>query len=58
MVAAASYGLIGYVVGNAVFAEYLVGGLTPARLRTLAGRVVAARTVIDGAPALSRSVVP
>ena len=35
--------------GLAVFAEYLVGGLTPARLRTLAGRVLAARTVIDGA---------
>ncbi len=35
--------------GLAVFAEYLVGGLTPARLRTLAGRVLAARTVVDGA---------
>jgi uncharacterized protein (TIGR02421 family) len=35
--------------GLAVFAEYLVGGLTPARLRTLAGRVLAARAVIDGA---------
>ncbi len=35
--------------GLAVFAEYLVGGLTPARLRILAGRVLAARTVIDGA---------
>ncbi len=35
--------------GLAVFAEYLVGGLTPARLRTLAARVVAARAVADGA---------
>lgn len=35
--------------GLAVFAEYLVGGLTPARLRTLAARVVAARAVSDGA---------
>ncbi len=35
--------------GLAVFAEYLVGGLTPARLRTLAGRVLAARSVVDGA---------
>ncbi len=35
--------------GLAVFAEYLVGGLTPARLRTLASRVLAARSVIDGA---------
>jgi len=35
--------------GLAVFTEYLVGGLTPARLKTLAGRVLAARTVIDGA---------
>jgi uncharacterized protein (TIGR02421 family) len=35
--------------GLAVFAEYLVGGLTPGRLRTLAGRVIAARSVIDGA---------
>ena len=35
--------------GLAVFAEYLVGGLTPGRLRTLAGRVLAARSVIDGA---------
>lgn len=35
--------------GLAVFAEYIVGGLTPARLRTLAARVVAARAVADGA---------
>lgn len=35
--------------GLAVFTEYLVGGLTPSRLRTLAGRVLAARSVIDGA---------
>lgn len=35
--------------GLAVFTEYLMGGLTPARLRTLAGRVLAARAVVDGA---------
>jgi uncharacterized protein (TIGR02421 family) len=35
--------------GLAVFAEYLVGGLTPGRLKTLAGRLLAARSVIDGA---------
>lgn len=35
--------------GLAVFAEYVVGGLTPARLRTLAARVLAARAVADGA---------
>jgi uncharacterized protein (TIGR02421 family) len=35
--------------GLAVLAEHLVAGLTPARLRTLAGRVVAARSVRDGA---------
>jgi uncharacterized protein (TIGR02421 family) len=35
--------------GLAVFAEYLVGGLTAARLRTLAARVLAARAVADGA---------
>ncbi len=34
--------------GLAVFAEYLVGGLTPARLRTLAARVLAARAVAEG----------
>lgn len=35
--------------GLAVFAEYIVGGLTPTRLRTLAARVLAARAVSDGA---------
>lgn len=35
--------------GLAVLAEYLVAGLTTSRLRTLAGRVVAARAVLDGA---------
>jgi len=35
--------------GFAVLAEHLVGGLTPARLRTLAGRVIAAETILDGA---------
>jgi uncharacterized protein (TIGR02421 family) len=35
--------------GLAVFAEYLVDGLTPERLRTLGARVVAARSVVDGA---------
>ncbi len=35
--------------GLAVFAEYIVGGLTSARLRTLAARVLAARSVADGA---------
>ena len=35
--------------GLAVLAEYLVGGLTAARLRTLAARVIAARSRIDGA---------
>jgi uncharacterized protein (TIGR02421 family) len=35
--------------GLAVLAEYLVAGLTPARLRIVAGRVVAARSVADGA---------
>jgi uncharacterized protein (TIGR02421 family) len=34
--------------GLAVLAEYLVGGLTPARLRTLAGRVVAVGCRIEG----------
>ena len=45
-------GLAGYEAlqeGLAVLAEYLVGGLSPARLRLLAGRVVAARALIDGA---------
>jgi uncharacterized protein (TIGR02421 family) len=44
-------GLTGYdelQEGLAVFAEYLVAGLTEDRLRTLAGRVVAARAVSDG----------
>lgn len=35
--------------GLAVFVEYLVGGLTPQRLRTLAGRVVAVASLLDGA---------
>jgi uncharacterized protein (TIGR02421 family) len=46
-----SAGLAGYdelQEGLAVFAEYLVGGLTPGRLRTLAGRVMAARSVAAG----------
>lgn len=45
-------GLAGYEAlqeGLAVLAEYLVGGLSRARLRLLAGRVVAARALIDGA---------
>jgi uncharacterized protein (TIGR02421 family) len=35
--------------GLAVLAEYLVAGLTPSRLRTVAARVVAARSILDGA---------
>ncbi|MFC2113667.1 flavohemoglobin expression-modulating QEGLA motif protein [Bacteroidota bacterium] len=35
--------------GLAVFSEYLVGGLSPPRLRLLAGRVIAAQLLIDGA---------
>lgn len=35
--------------GLAVLSEYLVGGLSAARLRVLAARVVAAHAVIDGA---------
>lgn len=35
--------------GMAVLAEFLVGGLSRARLRTLAARVVAVRWMIDGA---------
>ena len=35
--------------GLGVFAEWAVGGLTPARLRLLAGRVVAVDAMIDGA---------
>ena len=34
--------------GLAVLAEYLVGGLTGSRLRLLAGRVIAAKCLIDG----------
>jgi uncharacterized protein (TIGR02421 family) len=45
-------GLAGYEElqeGLAVLAEYLVGGLSRPRLRLLAGRVVAARCLIEGA---------
>jgi uncharacterized protein (TIGR02421 family) len=45
-------GLAGYDAlqeGLAVLAEYLVGGLSRPRLRLLAGRVVAARCLLDGA---------
>jgi uncharacterized protein (TIGR02421 family) len=35
--------------GLAVLAEHLSGGLTPGRLRTLAGRVLAVRALVDGA---------
>jgi uncharacterized protein (TIGR02421 family) len=45
-------GLSGYEAlqeGLAVFAEYAVGGLTRGRLRLVAGRVVAARWLLDGA---------
>ena len=45
-------GLAGYEElqeGLAVLAEYLAGGLTRGRMRTLAGRVIAARMMIDGA---------
>ena len=35
--------------GLAVLSEYLVGGLSPPRLRLLAGRVVTTRMLIDGA---------
>ncbi|MDT0690474.1 DUF1704 domain-containing protein [Salegentibacter sp. F188] len=34
--------------GLAVMAEYMVDGLTPNRLRTLAGRVVAGKALMDG----------
>ena len=47
-----SVGLPGYEElqeGLAVFAEYLVGGLTLPRLRLLAARVVAARMLVGGA---------
>lgn len=45
-------GLAGYdelQEGLAVLAEYLVGGLSRPRLRTLAARVVAAQNLLDGA---------
>lgn len=45
-------GLAGYEElqeGLAVLSEYLVGGLTPFRLRQLAGRVVAVRAMLDEA---------
>lgn len=45
-------GLAGYEElqeGLAVLAEYLAGGLTSSRMRTLAGRVIAARMMVDGA---------
>lgn len=45
-------GLAGYdelQEGVAVLAEYLVGGLTPARLRLLAARVAAVRYMLNGA---------
>jgi len=35
--------------GLAVLAEYLAGGMTQGRLRTLAGRVIAAKMIMDGA---------
>jgi hypothetical protein len=35
--------------GFAVLAEHLVGGLTASRLRTLAARVLAAESILDGA---------
>ena len=45
-------GLAGYEgmqEGLAVFAEYLVGGMTVARLRLIAGRVVGCATMLEGA---------
>jgi uncharacterized protein (TIGR02421 family) len=45
-------GLAGYDAlqeGLAVFAEFLVGGLNRPRMRLLAARVVAARSIVDGA---------
>ncbi len=42
-------GYDGFQEGLGVLAEYLVGGLTPARLRHLAGRVVAVSELLDGA---------
>ncbi|MBF0370058.1 MAG: flavohemoglobin expression-modulating QEGLA motif protein [Magnetococcales bacterium] len=47
-----SHGLAGYEElqeGLAVLAEYLVGGLSPFRLRILAARVVAVQSVVKGA---------
>ena len=47
-----AHGLAGYEElqeGLAVLAEYVVGGMTSARLRTLAGRVLAAHAVAEGA---------
>ncbi len=35
--------------GLAVFAEYLAGGLTPTRMRTLAARVLASQSLLEGA---------
>jgi uncharacterized protein (TIGR02421 family) len=46
-------GLAGYEEtqeGIGVVSEYLVGALTPSRVRVLAGRVVAVRAMVDGAP--------
>jgi uncharacterized protein (TIGR02421 family) len=46
------FGLAGYAAlqeGMAVLSEHLVGGLSPSRLRVLAGRVIACQTVVDGA---------
>lgn len=46
-------GLAGYEEtqeGLAVASEYLVGALTPSRVRVLAGRVIAVRALVDGAP--------
>lgn len=46
-------GLAGYdglQEGMAVLSEYLVGGLSPGRMRTLAGRVVATDQMVAGAP--------
>lgn len=42
-------GYDGFQEGLAVLAEYLVGGLTPARLRTLAARVLAVNHMTSGA---------
>ena len=47
-----AHGLAGYEElqeGLAVLAEYVVGGMTPSRLRTLAGRVLVANAVAEGA---------